>query len=231
MKEETIMKKLIALLIVATIIISLASCVQNPSGSTLPSDTSANNSSSSEPNSSEPSNSETVSSEPSNSETNPPNTDPSDSSNSESNPSDADITVDKDYMLGIIDQIYKAAEGSVYKGYYLGEHRDEMIKQGKISEKNSARYFGTTLEFEIAVYSESNMEAVAYSMCLLKVKDGANIEEIKTAIKDNADPNKWECVTAESVVVEVNGSYVILIMADTSEATALKKAFLSLNLE
>ena len=224
------MKKLIALLIVATIIISLASCVQNPSGSTLPSDTSANNSSSSEPNSSEPSNSETVSSEPSNSETNPPNTDPSDPSNSESNPSDADITVDKDYMLGIIDQIYKAAEGSVYKGYYLGEHRDEMIKQGKISEKNSARYFGTTLEFEIAVYSESNMEAVAYSMCLLKVKDGANIEDIKTAIKDNADPNKWECVTAESVVVEANGSFIILIMADTSEATALKNAFLSLSL-
>lgn len=215
------MKKLIALLIVATIIISLASCVQTPSDSTLPSDTSANNSSSSEPDSSEPSNSET----------NPLDTDPSDSSNSESNTSDADITVDKDYMLGIVDQIYKTAEGSVYKGYYLGEHRDEMIKQGKISEKNSARYFGTTLEFEIAVYSESNMEAVAYSMCLMKAKDGANLEEIKTAIKDNADPNKWECVTAESVVVEVNGSYVILIMADTSEATALKKAFLSLNLE
>ena len=224
------MKKLIALLIVATIIISLASCVQNPSGSTLPSDTSANNSSSSEPNSSDPSNSETVSSEPSNSETNPPNTDPSDPSNSESNPSDTDTTIDKDYMLGIIDQIYRAAEGSVYKGYYLGEHRDEMIKQGKISEKNSARYFGTTLEFEIAVYSESNMEAVAYSMCLLKVKDGATIEDIKTAIKDNADPNKWECVTAESVVVEANGSFIILIMADTSEATALKNAFLSLSL-
>ena len=224
------MKKLIALLIVATIILSLASCVQNPSGSTLPSDTSANNLSSSEPNSSEPSNSETVSSEPSNSETNPPNTDPSDPSNSESNPSDTDTTIDKDYMLGIIEQIYRAAEGSVYKGYYLGEHRDEMIKQGKISEKNSARYFGTTLEFEIAVYSESNMEAVAYSMCLLKAKDGANLEEIKTAIKDNADPNKWECVTAESVVVEANGSFIILIMADTSEATALKNAFLSLSL-
>lgn len=224
------MKKLIALLIVATIIISLASCVQTPSDSTLPSDTSANNSSSSEPNSSEPSNSETVSSDTSNSETNPPNTDPSDPSNSESNPSDTDTTIDKDYMLGIIDQIYRAAEGSVYKGYYLGEHRDEMIKQGKISEKNSARYFGTTLEFEIAVYSESNMEAVAYSMCLLKVKDGANIEDIKTAIKDNADPNKWECVTAESVVVEANGSFIILIMADTSEATALKNAFLSLSL-
>ena len=230
MKEETIMKKLIALLIVATIILSLASCVQNPSGSTLPSDTSANNSSSSEPNSSEPSNSETGSSDPSNSETNPSNTDPSDPSNSESNPSDTDTTIDKDYMLGIIDQIYRAAEGSVYKGYYLGEHRDEMIKQGKISEKNSARYFGTTLEFEIAVYSESNMEAVAYSMCLLKVKDGATIEDIKTAIKDNADPNKWECVTAESVVVEANGSFIILIMADTSEATALKNAFLSLSL-
>ena len=31
---------------------------------------------------------------------------------------------------------------------------------------------------QIAVYSESNMEAVAYSMCLLKAKDGANLEEI-----------------------------------------------------
>ena len=101
------MKKLIALLIVATIIISLASCVQNPSGSTLPSDTSANNSSSSEPNSSEPSNSETVSSEPSNSETKPPNTDPSDPSNSESNPSDTDTTIDKDYMLGLTVQPQK----------------------------------------------------------------------------------------------------------------------------
>lgn len=151
--------------------------------------------------------------------------------NTDTNPPDTQVTIDKNYMLGIIDKIYRAADGSVYKGYYLSDQRDEMIKQGKISEKNSARYFGTTLEFDIAVYSESNMEAVAYSMCLLKVKSGANIEQIKTAIKNNADPNKWECVTAESVVVESNGEYILLIMADVSETTALKNAFMSLNLE
>ncbi len=138
--------------------------------------------------------------------------------------------IDKAYMLSIIDRIYKAAEGSVYKGYYLGEHRDEMINQGNISAKGSPRYFGVSLEFVAAVYSEANQEAVAYSMCLLRANDNANIEQIKTAIKDNANPNKWECVTAEKVIVESNGKYVILIMADSAEAEALKAAFLSLNL-
>ena len=139
--------------------------------------------------------------------------------------------IDKAYMLSIIDRIYNAAEGSVYKGYYLGEHRDEMIKQVNISEKGSSRYFGVSLEFIAAVYSEANQKAVAYSMCLLRANDDANIEQIKTAIKDNANPNKWECVTAEKVIVESNGKYVILIMADSAEAEALKAAFLSLNLD
>lgn len=229
------MKKFIALTVAFIVIFSLVACVQDPTVPPSSSDTSGSNETNSNPSETKPSDSD--SSNPSNSETNPSGTNPSNGDSSgdpnpgtETNPPDTNVTIDKEYMLGIIDRIYRAAEGSVYKGYYLGEYRDEMIKQGNISEKNSARYFGTTLEFEIAVYSESNMEAVAYSMCLLKAKDGANIEQIKTAIKDNADPNKWECVTAESVVVETNGDYVILIMADTSEATALKNAFLSLNL-
>lgn len=219
------MKKILALTIVVILILSMVSCTQNPTNSN---DGSTGNSEIPSP--SDTSGFGTTDTSPSG--TNPSNGDSSGDPNSgtETNPPDTNVTIDKEYMLGIIDRIYRAAEGSVYKGYYLGEYRDEMIKQGNISEKNSARYFGTTLEFEIAVYSESNMEAVAYSMCLLKAKDGANIEQIKTAIKDNADPNKWECVTAESVVVETNGDYVILIMADTSEATALKNAFLSLNL-
>lgn len=68
-------------------------------------------------------------------------------------------------------------------------------------------------------------------MCLLKAKEGANIQKIITAVKDNANPKKWECATAESVVVESNGNYVILIMGDASETASLKEAFLSLNIK
>lgn len=213
------MKKLFSLLIAVLLLLSMVACASNNSNST-----------------NDDTKSPETSGEPSNTSTNT-NIDPTDTSSTPSGTTDSTIrpttgseTIDKEYMLNIIDQIYNAAEGSVYKGYYLSEARDEMIKQGKISEKSSSRYFGTSLEYEIAVYSESNVEAVAFSMCLLKIKEGANIEQIKTAIKDNADPNKWECVTAEAVIVESNGDYVILIMADTSEAAALKAAFLSLNL-
>ena len=139
--------------------------------------------------------------------------------------------VDKEYMLSIVDRIYKAAKDSVYRNYYLSENRDEMIKQGQISSKSASRYFGTSIDYEFAVYSETNVSAVAFSMCLLKAKEGANIQKIITAVKDNANPKKWECATAESVVVESNGNYVILIMGDASETASLKEAFLSLNIK
>lgn len=182
--------------------------------------------------STEPSSSGTVTTDPSK-ETSDPGTSTTDPGTSTTDPGtniSEPTEINKEYMLGVIESIYKAAEGSVYKGYYLSDLKDEMIKQGAISEKSSARYFGTSLEYVFAVYSESNQEAVAYSMCLLRAKDGTDIEQIKTAIRDNANPNKWECVTAEKVVVESNGRYVILIMADTAEANSLKAAFLSLDL-
>lgn len=213
------MKKLLALLITALLVLSMVACENNTPNGT------------GSINSQEPSNTSSSGTNAEPSGTSSPDTDIEPSGTSGTPSSIGSQAVDKEYMLGIIDQIYRTADGSVYKGYYLSDYRDEMIKQGKISEKSSSRYFGKTLEYEIAVYSEANAEAVAFSMCLLRVKNGAKIEQIKTAIKDNANPNKWECVTAESVVVESNGDYVILIMADTAEATALKNAFLSLNLE
>lgn len=220
------MKKLLALLIAALLVLSMVACENN-----TPNETNDNTAKPNGTNSQEPSNTSSYGTNAEPSGTSSPDTDIEPSGTSSTPSSTGSQTVDKEYILGIIDQIYRAADGSVYKGYYLSDYRDEMIKQGKISEKSSSRYFGTTIEYEIAVYSEANAEAVAFSMCLLKVKNGTKVEQIKTAIKDNANPNKWECVTAESVVVESNGDYVILIMADTSEATALKNAFLSLNLE
>ena len=218
------MRKFISTILLLTMILALCSCNANSAPNGSESSTTPGT------NTVDPG---TDTTDPGTDTTNPstnttdPGADTTDPGNNTGEPAE----IDKAYMLSIIDRIYNAAEGSVYKGYYLGEHRDEMIKQGNISEKGSSRYFGVSLEFIAAVYSEANQKAVAYSMCLLRANDDANIEQIKTAIKDNANPNKWECVTAEKVIVESNGKYVILIMADSAEAEALKAAFLSLNLD
>ena len=54
------------------------------------------------------------------------------------------------------------------------------------------------------------------------------METAKTTIKDHADPRKWICVEAESVVVENVGDVILFVMADTDTANAIRNTFLAL---
>ena len=58
--------------------------------------------------------------------------------------------------------------------------------------------------------------------------NGDDIDNAKREIADNADPKKWVCVEAESVIVESNGDVILFVMADTDTAEALRDAFLAL---
>ena len=60
-------------------------------------------------------------------------------------------------------------------------------------------------------------------------KEGADIEQIKTAIKENVDPQKWICVGVdpEKIIVDNIGDIIILIMSD-DQGEALHNAFLAL---
>ena len=53
------------------------------------------------------------------------------------------------------------------------------------------------------------------------------ISKLQEALEENADPAKWICVEAESVVVENVGDVILFIMADKDVADAAKEAFLS----
>ena len=50
----------------------------------------------------------------------------------------------------------------------------------------------------------------------------------KKLLMDNANPRKWVCVEAESVVVENVGDVILYIMADQATADAVKASFLAL---
>lgn len=57
------------------------------------------------------------------------------------------------------------------------------------------------------------INAIAHSVGVVKLKDGADVEKVKREIKEKANPRKWVCVEAESVIVESRGNTIILIMS------------------
>ena len=72
------------------------------------------------------------------------------------------------------------------------------------------------------------MSSIAYSVVLVRMKDGANIEDAKTKIKENVNPRKWMCVEVpeEDVIVKNKGNLIILIMvADETNRNKIEQGF------
>lgn len=122
----------------------------------------------------------------------------------------------------------------IYKTAAVSEQFREYAKTGlqttEINGENCEYHLGKAeIEFDAAIASEPIMSPSAYSLCLVRVKEGADIEQIKTDIKENADPRKWVCVGVDpdNVIVDNVGDVIILIMSD-QEGAALHEAFLAL---
>ncbi len=69
------------------------------------------------------------------------------------------------------------------------------------------------------------MTSIAYSMVVLKVKDGTNVETVKTQMKDNLNLRKWLCVSAEKLYVNNSGNYIFAFMATDEYVKALYDQF------
>lgn len=81
---------------------------------------------------------------------------------------------------------------------------------------------------EYVVVSEPMMSSQAYSLVLVKVKDGANVEEIAKTMNDNIDTRKWLCVTAEKVYTATSGDVVCLVMSNADTAKTVYDSFKTL---
>jgi len=87
----------------------------------------------------------------------------------------------------------------------------------KDASDNIEYYIGTTdIEYEEIYASEPMMSSIAYSVVLVRMKDGADIESAKTKIAEGVDPRKWMCVEVaeEDVIVKNKGDLIILIMVN-----------------
>ena len=51
------------------------------------------------------------------------------------------------------------------------------------------------------------------------------MDTVKQQLKDNADLNKWICVSAETMLIESRGNVIFFVMGDNDTAYALNSAF------
>ena len=99
----------------------------------------------------------------------------------------------------------------------LEEDELPMLANTEVTEENIEYYLGSAdIEYEEALASEPMMSSIAHSVVLVRVKEGTDIEETKTKIKENVDPRKWLCVGVEEedVIVKNKGNLIILIMVE-----------------
>ena len=126
----------------------------------------------------------------------------------------------------LIKEIYATADiDSNFKEYV-----DSGTMFVEVNEENVEYHLGKAdIEFEEALASEPIMQPGAYSLVLVRVKEGADIETIKNEIKENVDPFKWVCVgvAEENVIVDSIGDVIFLVMSD-DQAQNLHEAFLDL---
>lgn len=120
---------------------------------------------------------------------------------------------------------YSASE--IIDKVYEGINADEMPRSLETTEVTSdavTYYIGTDkVDYKEIYASEPMMSSVAYSVVVVKLNEGADVEEAKKLIKDNVDPRKWICVDAEIVTVDNVGDTIILIMMDEQNEELAKK--------
>ena len=75
------------------------------------------------------------------------------------------------------------------------------------------------------VVSAPMMSSQAYSMILVKAKDASKADLIAKEMKDNVDPNKWICVSAEKVYATSSGNVAFLVMTNADMADDVYESF------
>ena len=78
---------------------------------------------------------------------------------------------------------------------------------------------------ESLVVSEPLMNAQAYSVVVVKVKDGADMESMKKEMLDNINMRKWICVSADKLYITSTGNVIFIVMSSEDWAKPVYEEF------
>lgn len=127
--------------------------------------------------------------------------------------------------FGTVDDV-KTMVKSIYKD--LGDILPALEFQKLNNSTESLNYFtglSDSSNVKFAVVSEPLMNAQAYSLVVLKVKDTSKIESMKQEMYDNINMAKWICVSAEKLYITNSDDIIFMVMASDEWATPVYNGF------
>ena len=101
----------------------------------------------------------------------------------------------------------------------------EFFESFELTDDMEISILGTDeIDYKEGVVSMPMMSSVAYQCVLLRVEKD-DVDTVKQQIKDNADLNKWVCISAETMLIESRGDVIFFVMGENDTAYALNAAF------
>lgn len=101
----------------------------------------------------------------------------------------------------------------------------ENFETFELTEDMEISILGTDeIDYAEAVVSMPMMSSIAYQCVLLRVAED-DVDTIKQQINENADLNKWICVSAETMLIESRGNVIFFVMGENDTVYALNTAF------
>ena len=110
----------------------------------------------------------------------------------------------------------------------LGDTLPALDFQNIDSSTESFKYYtglSDSTNVEFFVVSEPLMNAQAYSLVVIKVKDTSKIETMKQEMYNNINMAKWLCVSAEKLYITNSDDIIFMVMARDNWATPVYNGF------
>lgn len=110
----------------------------------------------------------------------------------------------------------------------LGDTLPALEFQGINDSTETWKYYtglSDSSNVDYIVISEPLMNAQAYSLVVLKVKDTSKIESMKQEMYDNIDMAKWICVSADKMYITNSDDIIFMVMASEDWATPVYNSF------
>ncbi len=108
------------------------------------------------------------------------------------------------------------------------EMKLDMAHEIDLTNVDNVNYYlglSSADKVERAVFKEPMIGSIAFSLCVIDAKDGADVEALKQEILDGVNYRKWICVAAEKVLVASCGDKIIMIMSTIEIVDDVYNAF------
>ena len=127
-------------------------------------------------------------------------------------------------LSALIEKIYEGQDGTMIPSTVQTQVIDT-------TDEEAVKYT-TGLEnvndIEFVAVSEPMITSQAYSLILVKVKDGVNANEVAKTMSENIDTRKWICVSAEQLYATSSGNVVCVVMTNAETAKLVYERFKTL---